>query len=271
MQWLGRRRQPVGRRSCRAIPVPVMGAVQPCDGVTHRGRACTGPRSPRLFERCLDQPADRGNDPTACSENADRRWNVVDRLPVGHSQTPVHRAGHRNRSRSIGPIFPRPQCILLRNQEGFCIVSSDSDFTPLVMRLREAEKLVIGFGEKKASEAEVGAVARHRRRSQLVGDLAERFRSRSGRGPALRRSDARAWAGVHGAPKPQTLPKEVWINPPTAATTPRPAQKIPTVAVSMSLTGSGRAPEQTPVHRAGHRNRSRSIGPIFPRPQCILL
>ena len=43
---------------------------------------------------------------------------------------------------------------------------------------------------------------------------------------------------MHGVPKPQTLPKEVWIIPPTAATIPRPAQKIPTVAVSMSSTGS---------------------------------
>ena len=36
---------------------------------------------------------------------------------------------------------------------GFCIVSSDSDFTPLVMRLREAGRVVIGFGEKKCSSA----------------------------------------------------------------------------------------------------------------------
>ena len=29
---------------------------------------------------------------------------------------------------------------------------------------------------------------------------------------------------VHGTPKPQPLPEAVWINPPTATTTPRPAQ-----------------------------------------------
>jgi uncharacterized LabA/DUF88 family protein len=33
--------------------------------------------------------------------------------------------------------------------DGFCIVSSDSDFTRLVTRLREAGKYVIGIGEKK--------------------------------------------------------------------------------------------------------------------------
>jgi uncharacterized LabA/DUF88 family protein len=36
--------------------------------------------------------------------------------------------------------------------EGFCIVSSDSDFTRLATRLREAGMKVIGFGEKKTPQ-----------------------------------------------------------------------------------------------------------------------
>ncbi|BDF33297.1 hypothetical protein CE91St62_13620 [Lachnospiraceae bacterium] len=36
--------------------------------------------------------------------------------------------------------------------DGFCIVSSDSDFTRLVSRLRESGKLVIGMGENKTPE-----------------------------------------------------------------------------------------------------------------------
>ena len=35
------------------------------------------------------------------------------------------------------------------NFNGFCIVSSDSDFTKLASRIREAGLLVYGFGEKK--------------------------------------------------------------------------------------------------------------------------
>ena len=35
------------------------------------------------------------------------------------------------------------------NVDGFCIVSSDSDFTKLAARLREAGMYVIGMGEKK--------------------------------------------------------------------------------------------------------------------------
>ncbi len=36
-----------------------------------------------------------------------------------------------------------------KNVDGFCIVSSDSDFTRLAVRLREAGKFVIGMGEEK--------------------------------------------------------------------------------------------------------------------------
>lgn len=36
---------------------------------------------------------------------------------------------------------------------GFCLVSSDSDFTRLAMRLREAGMLVLGMGEKKTPDA----------------------------------------------------------------------------------------------------------------------
>jgi len=40
---------------------------------------------------------------------------------------------------------------------GFCIVSSDSDFTRLATRLREAGMTVIGFGEKKTPKPFISA------------------------------------------------------------------------------------------------------------------
>ncbi len=43
------------------------------------------------------------------------------------------------------------------NVDGFCIVSSDSDFTRLATRLREAGKVVYGLGERKAPEAFIAA------------------------------------------------------------------------------------------------------------------
>ncbi|MCI9584755.1 NYN domain-containing protein [Clostridiaceae bacterium] len=43
------------------------------------------------------------------------------------------------------------------NVDGFCIVTSDSDFTKLVMRLRESGMAVLGMGERKTPNALVSA------------------------------------------------------------------------------------------------------------------
>jgi uncharacterized LabA/DUF88 family protein len=43
------------------------------------------------------------------------------------------------------------------NVDGFCLVSSDSDFTRLATRLREAGKVVYGLGERKTPEAFIAA------------------------------------------------------------------------------------------------------------------
>ncbi|MFZ0791482.1 MAG: NYN domain-containing protein [Chromatiaceae bacterium] len=44
-----------------------------------------------------------------------------------------------------------------RNFDGFCIISSDSDFTRLASRLRESGMTVYGFGEQKTPEPFVAA------------------------------------------------------------------------------------------------------------------
>lgn len=41
--------------------------------------------------------------------------------------------------------------------DGFCIVSSDSDFTRLAIRFRESGKIVYGFGEEKTPESLIAA------------------------------------------------------------------------------------------------------------------
>ena len=44
-----------------------------------------------------------------------------------------------------------------RHVDGFCIVTSDSDFTKLVLRLRESGMIVIGMGEQKTPNSLVSA------------------------------------------------------------------------------------------------------------------
>ena len=49
-------------------------------------------------------------------------------------------------------IIDAMDLLYTNNFEGFCIVSSDSDFTRLACRIRESGLLVYGFGEKKTPE-----------------------------------------------------------------------------------------------------------------------
>src|SRR5689334_4700689 len=59
------------------------------------------------------------------------------------------------------------------NVEGFAIVSSDSDFTPLATRLRESGKRVIGVGRRKTPKAFVEACEKFVFLEVLGGDDAE--------------------------------------------------------------------------------------------------
>lgn len=65
-----------------------------------------------------------------------------------------------------------------RNFDGFCIVSSDSDFTRLASRLRESGMIVYGFGEQKTPEPFVAAcdkfVFTEVLREDVVGDATSR-------------------------------------------------------------------------------------------------
>ena len=45
------------------------------------------------------------------------------------------------------------------NVDGFCLVTSDSDFTRLASRLREAGKIVVGMGEKKTPSPFIAAAS----------------------------------------------------------------------------------------------------------------
>lgn len=57
-------------------------------------------------------------------------------------------------------IIDAMDLLYTRNFDGFCIVSSDSDFTRLASRIRESGLVVYGFGEEKTPEAFVSACDR---------------------------------------------------------------------------------------------------------------
>ncbi len=54
-------------------------------------------------------------------------------------------------------IIDAMDLLYTKNFDGFCIVTSDSDFTRLASRIRENGLFVFGFGEKKTPKAFMGA------------------------------------------------------------------------------------------------------------------
>ena len=66
------------------------------------------------------------------------------------------------------------------NIDGFCLVTSDSDFTRLASRLREAGKQVIGMGERKTPKAFVSACTSFKILDSLVTEDLNRSSSKSG-------------------------------------------------------------------------------------------
>ena len=72
-----------------------------------------------------------------------------------HNLTPMQQFSYtqgKNASDSA-MIIDAMDILYTRNVDGFCIVSSDSDFTRLASRLRESRMFVIGMGESKTPPA----------------------------------------------------------------------------------------------------------------------
>ena len=80
------------------------------------------------------------------------RWKEV--LPK-HAIQPIQQYANTKGKNSTDSALIIDAMDLLYNAplDGFCIISSDSDFTRLAIRFRESGKLVYGFGEEKTPES----------------------------------------------------------------------------------------------------------------------
>lgn len=70
---------------------------------------------------------------------------------LNHSVTPIQQYSYTTGKNATDAslIIDAMDILYSGNVDGFCLVSSDSDFTRLASRLREAGMTVIGMGEKK--------------------------------------------------------------------------------------------------------------------------
>jgi len=86
-------------------------------------------------------------------------WKAV---LLEHSITPIQQFAYTKGKNATDStmIIDAMDLLYADNVEGFCLVSSDSDFTRLASRLKESGKSVYGFGEKKTPQPFVAACDR---------------------------------------------------------------------------------------------------------------
>ncbi len=79
-----------------------------------------------------------------------------------HAITPMQQYGYTSGKNSTDSamIIDAMDILYTGAVDGFCIVSSDSDFTRLAIRLREAGKMVYGIGEKKTPVSFIAACSK---------------------------------------------------------------------------------------------------------------
>ncbi len=86
----------------------------------------------------------------------DTKWKKV---LLEYAIIPIHQYSYTKGKNSTDSamIIDAMDILYTSNVDGFCLVSSDSDFTRLASRLREAGKIVIGMGESKTPQAFISA------------------------------------------------------------------------------------------------------------------
>lgn len=94
---------------------------------------------------------------------------------LNHSITPIQQYGYTigKSSTDSAMIIDAMDILYSGNVDGFCIVSSDSDFTRLAARLRESGMNVIGMGERKTPAPFIAACNRFRYLEIIGGEKLE--------------------------------------------------------------------------------------------------
>jgi uncharacterized LabA/DUF88 family protein len=109
--------------------------------------------SPKIIKQLLDEIAKLGN---PCVKRIYGDWTKPDLGPwktnlLEHCIQPIQQFRYTSGKNATDSamIIDAMDLLYTGPFEGFCIVSSDSDFTRLASRLRESGKRVYGFGETK--------------------------------------------------------------------------------------------------------------------------
>ena len=92
---------------------------------------------------------------------------------LNYSITPIQQYSYTTGKNSTDSalIIDAMDILYSKNVDGFCIISSDSDFTRLAARLREAGMYVVGMGEKKTPTPFISACEKFKYLEVLAGSI----------------------------------------------------------------------------------------------------
>lgn len=130
------------------------------------------------------------------------------RALLRHSIAPVQQFAYTSGKNATDSmlIIDAMDLMYTRRFDGFCLVSSDSDFTRLAQRLREEGLLVLGFGEKKTPEPFVVACDKFVYTEVLRPETPPPAARPAPAPPAKKATSKRATAHAPAAPAPATTP-----------------------------------------------------------------
>ena len=113
--------------------------------------------APKYLKCILEEVADLGvaTYKRIYSDWTERNRDSWKQTILEHSVLPVQQYSYTTGKNATDSamIIDAMDILYTGNVDGFCLVTSDSDFTRLAARLREAGKYVIGFGEAKTPQA----------------------------------------------------------------------------------------------------------------------
>jgi hypothetical protein len=132
-----------------------------------------------------------------------------------HAITPVQQYAYTygKNSSDSALIIDAMDLLYSDKLDGFCIVSSDSDFTRLAVRLRESGMKVIGIGEKKTPSAFIAACDRFIFIEVLDGYQKSQNKSERTKRTAVKKTDDTKSVRIQGVSIPEPIATEIDTNP----------------------------------------------------------
>ena len=133
--------------------------------------------SPKYIKAILDEVAVYG---TPAYKRIYGDWTNNDmsnwkRVLLENNLTPIQQFSYTQGKNATDSamIIDAMDILYAENVDGFCLVSSDSDFTKLASRLRESRMFVIGMGETKTPTAFKAACDTFKYLEVLLGNKTE--------------------------------------------------------------------------------------------------